>query len=113
MIQAQITENPVAWGATGLRNSSCLAADSSENTHSQSAPREVIAALRWDFSAEALRVAAIKSAHAADNASLGDDGGAERDIRLVISHLRAGSAAFRELQNSIDRCPRVSGKDAR
>lgn len=106
---AQIAENPVAGGATGLGNSSCLSADSSENIHSQSAPQEVIAALRWDFSAGVLRVAAIKSAHAADNASLADDRGAERDIRLAISLLRAGSAAFRELQ----RCPHVSGENAR
>ena len=86
--------------------------DSSENTHSQSKPQEAITALRRDFAAEALRVASIKAVHAADNVLLGDDVGAEREIRLAISHLGAGSAAFLKLQNSID-CLRLSGEDAR
>jgi hypothetical protein len=56
-----------------------------------------IAALKRDFAAEALAIAAVKASHAADDILLGDDLGAERGIRLAISHLRAGAAAFREI----------------
>jgi hypothetical protein len=83
------------------QKSSCLAADGSENSHSQPAPQETPAALQRDFAAEALHVAAIKAAHAADNVLIGDDVGAERDICLAISHVRAGATAFRE-QRAID-----------
>jgi hypothetical protein len=101
-----------AGGAAGLGNSSSVTADVSENIHSQSAPQEATAALQRDFIAEALRVASLKAAHAADDVLLGDDVGAEREIRPAISHLGAGSAAFRKLENSID-CLRLSGEDAR
>jgi hypothetical protein len=86
-------------------------ADVSENKLGEHAPQEAITALRRDFTAEALRVVAIKAAHAADDVLLGDDHGAEREIRLAISHLREGSAAFRELQDSIS--ARVSGEAER
>jgi hypothetical protein len=75
--------------------------------------QRAIAALQRDFAAEALRIAAIKAAHASDDVLLGDDPSAERAIRLAISHLRAGAAAFRELQNSHDGCLHISGENAR
>ncbi len=68
--------------------------DVPENNLGKRAPQEVIAALRRDFVAKALRVAAIKASHAADDILLGDDHGAEREIRLAISHLRSGAAAY-------------------
>jgi hypothetical protein len=99
---SQSNETRRAGGAAGLGNSSSVTADGSENIHSHSAPQEATVALQRDFIAEALRVASIKAAHAADDLLLGDDVGAEREIRLVISHLRAGAAAFREMQGTIE-----------
>jgi hypothetical protein len=81
---------------------SCLSADGCENKPGENAGQEAIATLQGEFSAEALRVAAIKAAHAADDVLLGDDVGAEREIRQAISHLRAGSATFREMQGTIE-----------
>jgi hypothetical protein len=57
-----------------------------------------IASLRREFIAEALRIVAIKAAHAADDVDLGDDIGAERGIAITISHLKAAAATFREMQ---------------
>ena len=57
-----------------------------------------IAALQRDFIAEALRIAAVKAAHAADDIELGDDLAVERGISLTITHLKAAGAAFREMQ---------------
>jgi hypothetical protein len=57
-----------------------------------------IAALQRDFIAEALRIAAVKAAHAADDIELGDDIAVERSIGLAISHLKQAASAFRELQ---------------
>jgi hypothetical protein len=85
----------------GIEPPSRLSADGSENKLGEHAPQEAIAALRRDFAAEALRVAAIKVAHAADDVLLGDDVGAERGIRLAIAHLRAAAATFREMQDLI------------
>ena len=99
---SQSNETRRAGGAAGLGNSSSVTADGSENIHSQSAPQEATAALQRDFIAEALRVASIKAAHAADDVLLGDDVGAEREIRQAISHLRAGSATFREMQGAFE-----------
>ena len=99
-------------GAPGLGNSSSVTADYSENIHSQSAPQEATAALQRDFIAEALRVAAVKAAHAADDVLLRDDVGAEREIRLAISHLRAGSSAFRKLQGTIEGIADAIGAEA-
>jgi hypothetical protein len=50
---------------------------------------------------EALRVAAIKSSHAADDIGIGDDIAAERSISIAISHLREGASAFRETQRAL------------
>jgi mevalonate pyrophosphate decarboxylase len=94
---SQSNETRRAGGAAGLGNSSSVTADRSENIHSQAT-----AALQRDFIAEALRVASIKAAHAAEDVLLGDDVGAEREIRQAISHLRAGSATFREMQGAFE-----------
>jgi hypothetical protein len=98
---SQSNETRRAGGAAGLGNSSSVTADCSENIHSQSAPQEATAALQRDFIAEALRVASIKAAHAADDIDIRDDDCAERGIRMAISHLRAAAATFREMQDLI------------
>ena len=98
------------------RERSCLGSiDGSQIPTNPAKSQEAIAALLGrDFAAEAFRVVAIKAAHAADDVSLGDDHGAEREIRLAISHLRAGAATFRELQNSLGGCLRViTGENGR
>ena len=83
-----------AGGAAGLGNSPCLAADGSENIHSQSAPQEAIAALRRDFAAEALRVAAIKATHAAIVTSLALQFGADLEtIRNALTKDHDGGHA--------------------
>ncbi len=100
MHHSETAKPPSAKG--GPKNSSSIGiADVPENKLREQTPQEAIGALRRDFVAEALRVVAIKAAQAADDVFLGDDHGAEREIRLAISHLRVGSAAFRELQNSL------------
>jgi len=59
------------------------------------------AVLICEFAAEALRVAAIKCAHASDDLLIGDDLSAERNIKIAISHLREGSKAFKEMKLAI------------
>jgi hypothetical protein len=81
---------------------SCLSVDGPENKLGEQAAQEATAALHRDFIAEALHIASIKAAHAADDVLLGDDVGAEREIRQAISHLRAGSATFREMQGAFE-----------
>jgi hypothetical protein len=61
---------------------SCLSVDGPENKLGEQAAQEATAA------------------HAADEVLLGDDVGAEREIRLAISHLRSGAAAFRKMQGT-------------
>jgi hypothetical protein len=60
--------------------------------------QETITALRRDFVAEALRIVAVKASHAADDVDLGDDIAVEREVALIISHVRAAAATFREMQ---------------
>jgi len=79
-----INESPPAGGADGLGNVSCLVADSSENRNSRLHVQETIAALQRDFVAEALRIAALKAWHAADDLAIMDDDCAERGIRIAI-----------------------------
>lgn len=97
---AQNAETPP--GRAGLLDINSVAGNDIENSLKPVHVQEEIAALQREFAAETLRVAAIKATHAADDVSLGDDVGAEREIRLAVSHLQAGSAAFREMQRSID-----------
>ena len=91
----QTHETPPLVGA-GLLDNYSLAGNDIENTPAQFAAQAVCAALQRDFIAEALRVASIKAAHAADDIDIRDDDCAERGIRLAISHLRAAAATFRE-----------------
>jgi hypothetical protein len=91
---------------------SCLSADGCENKPGEHTAQEAIAALQRDFVAEALRVASIKAVHAADDVLLGDDAGAEREIRLAVSHLRVGSAAFRKMQGTIEGIADAIGAEA-
>ena len=60
--------------------------------------QHAIAALQRDFIAEALRIAAFKAWHAADDIELGDDASAERSIRIAIANLREAATAFRQLE---------------
>jgi hypothetical protein len=96
------TETRRAGSAAGLGNAFPAGNGSSKIPPKDHLAQEAIAHLQRDFAAEALRVAAIKAAHAADDVLLSDDVGAEREIRMAISHLRAGSAAFREMQGAIE-----------
>jgi len=93
-----INESPPAGGADGLGNVSCLVADSSENRNSRLHVQETIAALQRDFVAEALRIAALKAWHAADDLAIMDDDCAERGIRIAIENLREAATGFRQLQ---------------
>jgi hypothetical protein len=94
-------QNKTPPGRAGLDINS-MAGNDVENSQKPVHAQEAIAALQRDYIAEALRIAAIKTAHAANDVLLGDDVGAEREIRLAVSHLQADSAAFREMQRSID-----------
>jgi hypothetical protein len=107
----QTHETPPLVGA-GLLDNYSLAGNDIENTPAQFAAQAVCAALQRDFVAEALRVASIKAVHAADDVLLGDDAGAEREIRLAVSHLRVGSAAFRKMQGTIEGIADAIGAEA-
>jgi hypothetical protein len=54
--------------------------------------------LQREFITEALRIAAFKAWHAADDIELGDDASAERSIRIAIANLREAATAFRQLE---------------
>jgi type II secretory pathway component HofQ len=69
-----------------------------QQTIKPSQKKQEIAALRRDFIAEALRIAAVKAAHAADDIEIGDDIAVERGISLTITHLKAAAAEFRQMQ---------------
>jgi hypothetical protein len=91
---------PRATAGSGY-SSSIGIGDGSENKPGEHTVQEATAALQRDFIAEALRVASIKAAHAADDIDIRDDDCAECGIRLAISHLRAAAATFREMQDLI------------
>jgi hypothetical protein len=89
------TELPV----NGPSNASSLGrGDSSSNIRTPAAVQGAFAYLKREFIAEALRIAAIKASHGADNVAIGDDLNAERDIVVAIQNLREAGRAFRELQ---------------
>jgi len=54
--------------------------------------------LQRDYAVEALRIAALKAWHAADDLELGDDTCAERSIRIAILNLREAAAGYRQLK---------------
>lgn len=87
-------------GATGGLNKESLL-DGDEGSLDSKCPsrtQQAIAGLQRDFAAEALRIAAVKASHAADNVGMGDDAVAEHDISIAIKYLREGATAFRELE---------------
>lgn len=86
-------------GAAGLSESSCLAAD--EAAQNPAATQAAIVALQRDYIAEALRIAALKAAHGADNVEIADDSCAERDIKVAIENLREAAGAFRQLRRMV------------
>jgi hypothetical protein len=87
-----------ARGATGLENVDCLAAvDDLKTSSPKSETQEAIARLQREFISEALRIAAIKASHAADDLDICDDSAAERSIRIAIQSLKQAATAFREL----------------
>ena len=72
--------------------------NSSDPTKSSPDKQQAFASLQKEFVCECLRIVALKAAHAADNFELGDDLSAERDLGIVVAHIREAAAAFRELQ---------------
>jgi hypothetical protein len=79
-------------GAAGLSESSCLGADEASIARNPVATQAAIVALQRDFIAEALRITALKAAHAAEDIDIGDDAIAERGITLAIQNLREAAA---------------------
>jgi hypothetical protein len=61
-----------------------------------------VADLKRNFTVEALRIVAVKASHAANDLEIGDDAAAERSIKIAISHLREGAAAFREMEAALE-----------
>jgi hypothetical protein len=57
--------------------------------------------LRREFACEALRIAAVKALHAADDIEIGDDYAAERELGVAVAHMRESAKAFRELQATL------------
>jgi hypothetical protein len=74
--------------------------------------QQTIAALQREFVGEALRIAATKAAHAADDLAIGDDLSAERAIRISILNLREAAAAFRHLEALTSAIDALSEKGA-
>ena len=71
---------------------------SSEITPKSLHVQETIAALQRAFIVEALHIASIKAAHAADDIQLSDDASAERSIRIAILNLREAATGYRQLE---------------
>ena len=88
-------------GAAGLDKTSCLAADEESIARIPVATQAEIVAMQRDYIAEALRIAALKAAHAADDIEIGDDAVAERGITLAIQNLREVASAFRQLRRMV------------
>ncbi len=92
-------ESPPALDADGLSGKAIPGRNCTPETSKRPARvQEAIAALKREFVAECLRIAAIKASHAADNVEIGDDLCAERDIRLAVENVREAARAFRELE---------------
>jgi hypothetical protein len=84
-----VIENPPPRGsASGSPKTVCVAADSQNPTRPAANVQGAFALLQKEFISECLRIVVIKAAHAADNFELGDDLAAERDLRLVVEHVR-------------------------
>lgn len=95
---------PRSNAGTGLENASLLGGDDAKNRIPSAADRQAaVANLYRDFAAEALRIASIKAGQAADDLLIGDDGSAERQIKVAIAHLREGANAFREMEARLAR----------
>lgn len=92
------TNPAAAAAATGSRLSKCGEAFGNSESTKDTTTKQAISALKRDFVAEALRVAAVKANHASDDVLIGDDLGAERGIRILISHVKEAAAIFREMQ---------------
>jgi hypothetical protein len=109
MKQPRANENPARVGdAAELGICSLRGCENRPDTNqtAQSPQERNVADAKRDllrsFTAEALRIAAMKAAHAADDVEIGDDDGAERSIRIAIGHLKEGAAAFRKMQAALD-----------
>jgi hypothetical protein len=93
---------PLGVAGTGLGNVIGLVAGDEGKDSPDSRPVQAATAeLQREYALEALRIAAVKASHAADDLAIGDDGSAERQIRVAIAHIREGAAAFRQMQASI------------
>jgi len=93
-----INETRRVGDAAGLGDAISFAADAAEITTKPLHVQETIATLQRDFVAEALRIAATKAWHAADDLAIGDDASAERGIRIAILNLREAATGFRQLE---------------
>jgi len=92
-------KNPAAGVAAGFEETSLLGGFGAQTIpHKTPHVQHAIAALQRDFIAEALRIAAVKSWHAADDIEMGDDASGERGIRIAILNLREAATAFRQLE---------------
>lgn len=81
-----------------------------ESSPGRSGKQRAITALRRDFVAEALRIAAVKAGHAADDIEIGDDIAVERGIAITIFHLKEAARTFREIQAEGTDEQRISSK---
>jgi hypothetical protein len=97
-IVTQTKRTPTTGGAAGAGEKCFVGTEHRLVAEAAPKKQETISSLRRDFIAEALRIAAVKAAHAADDVELGDDICAERGISIVISHLKAAAQTFRELR---------------
>jgi hypothetical protein len=92
-------KNPAAGVAAGFEETSLLGGfDAQTIPHKTLHVQHAIAALQRDFIVECLRIASLKSGHAADDIELGDDASAERGIRIAIQNLREAATGFRQLE---------------
>jgi hypothetical protein len=96
------TRHEEARSSAGGRapNTKRLNDDSPSIAQNPAAVQATIVALQRDYIAEALRIAALKAAHAADDIEIGDDAVADRGITLAIQNLREAANAFRDLQKA-------------
>jgi hypothetical protein len=93
---------PLGVAGTGLGNVIGLVAGDEGKDSPDSRPVQAATAeLQREYAVEALLIAAVKASHAADDLVILDDFSAERQIKVAITHLREGAAAFREMQAAL------------
>jgi hypothetical protein len=82
-------ESPPALDADGLSGNAIPGRSCTpESNRNPSRVQEALAALKREFVAERLRIAALKASHGADSVELGDDLNAERDLRIAAKNIK-------------------------